>query len=58
MQQIELNNGVKIPILGFGVYQITDVGECEQSVAIALETGYRLVDTAAVAICGRNKIHL
>lgn len=47
MQKLVLNNGVEIPILGFGVYQITDAGECERSVAEAIRTGYRLIDTAA-----------
>ena len=36
-----------MPILGFGVYQISDAGQCRQSVRDALETGYRLIDTAA-----------
>ena len=47
MQYITLNNGVEMPILGFGVYQITDASECESAVLDALETGYRLIDTAA-----------
>jgi 2,5-diketo-D-gluconate reductase A len=42
-----LNNGVEMPILGFGVYQITDPEECEGCVFEALRTGYRLIDTAA-----------
>ena len=48
MQRTELNNGVEMPILGFGVYQITDAEECERSVYDAIRTGYRLIDTAAV----------
>ncbi len=48
MQKVILNNGVEMPILGFGVYQITDAKECERSVSEALRTGYRLIDTAAV----------
>ena len=44
---VTLNNGVQMPLLGFGVYQIRDAGECERAVADALETGYRLIDTAA-----------
>jgi 2,5-diketo-D-gluconate reductase A len=48
MQKVMLNNGVEMPILGFGVYQITDVNECEQSVYDAIIAGYRLIDTAAV----------
>lgn len=47
MQKVTLNNGIDMPILGFGVYQITDQEECERSVFDALETGYRLIDTAA-----------
>lgn len=47
MQNVILNNGVKMPILGFGVFQITDKNECERSVLDAIETGYRSIDTAA-----------
>ena len=47
MQTVKLNNGVKIPILGFGVFQITDPAECERSVVDAIETGYTHIDTAA-----------
>jgi 2,5-diketo-D-gluconate reductase A len=47
MQNVILNNGVEMPILGFGVFQVTDQKECENSVLNALETGYRLIDTAA-----------
>ena len=47
MKSVVLNNGVVMPILGFGVFQISDAGECERSVSDALETGYRLIDTAA-----------
>ena len=47
MQTVTLNNGVEMPILGFGVFQMTDAGECERSVRDALEVGYRLIDTAA-----------
>jgi 2,5-diketo-D-gluconate reductase A len=47
MQTVTLNNGVEMPILGFGVFQISNPAECEQSVLDALETGYRLIDTAA-----------
>ena len=46
MEKIKLNNGVEMPILGFGVFQVTDLVECERSVADAIETGYRLIDTA------------
>ena len=44
---IQLNNGVEMPILGFGVFQVTDLTECEQSVYDAIQAGYRLIDTAA-----------
>jgi 2,5-diketo-D-gluconate reductase A len=47
MKSIKLNNGVEMPILGFGVFQVSDTKECENSVLTALETGYRLIDTAA-----------
>lgn len=47
MQKVILNNGVEMPILGFGTYQITDADLCEQCVYDALMTGYRLIDTAA-----------
>ncbi|CAM3366715.1 aldo/keto reductase [Paenibacillus taichungensis] len=47
MQKIMLNNGVEMPILGFGVFQIQDEKECEQAVYDALMAGYRLIDTAA-----------
>ncbi|HMN60606.1 MAG TPA: aldo/keto reductase [Anaerolinea sp.] len=47
MQTIKLNNGVDIPILGFGVFQITDQAECERSVIEAIQTGYTHIDTAA-----------
>ncbi|MDY8047471.1 aldo/keto reductase [Paenibacillus polymyxa] len=48
MQNVTLNNGVEMPILGFGVYQIDDENVCEESVYNALMEGYRLIDTAAV----------
>jgi diketogulonate reductase-like aldo/keto reductase len=47
MQKVVLNNGVEMPILGFGVFQVTDAEECERSVSEAIQTGYRLIDTAA-----------
>ena len=43
---VTLNNGVKMPILGFGVFQIADLAVCEQSVVDAIEVGYKLIDTA------------
>ncbi len=47
MQDFTLNNGVKMPALGFGVYQVRDLKQCKQSVLDALSVGYRLIDTAA-----------
>ena len=47
MEKVKLNNGVEMPILGFGVFQMTDLAECERSVLNAINTGYRLIDTAA-----------
>lgn len=45
---ITLNNGVDIPALGFGVWQMEDLQECENAVLKAIETGYRMIDTAAI----------
>jgi 2,5-diketo-D-gluconate reductase A len=47
LKNIVLNNGVEMPILGFGVFQVRDLEECERSVYEATQTGYRLIDTAA-----------
>jgi len=47
MKKVVLNNGVEMPILGFGVYQIPDAEECERCVYDALQVGYRSIDTAA-----------
>lgn len=47
MQKVILNNGVEMPILGFGVFQVPDLAECEKAVVEAIETGYRLIDTAS-----------
>lgn len=44
---IKLRNGVEMPLEGFGVFQITDLVQCEHAVAEAIETGYRLLDTAS-----------
>ncbi len=46
MQKIKLNDGNEMPILGFGTYLIDNADECVSSVLTALETGYRLIDTA------------
>lgn len=47
MENVRLNNGIDMPILGFGVYQIPDAEECERCVLEALQAGYRMIDTAA-----------
>jgi 2,5-diketo-D-gluconate reductase A len=47
MQTVKLNNGVEVPVLGFGVFQITDPVECERSVVEAIQAGYSHIDTAA-----------
>ena len=47
MQYVKLNNGVEMPLLGFGVFQIPDAIECENVVIEAIAAGYRLIDTAA-----------
>ncbi|MBY9079318.1 aldo/keto reductase [Paenibacillus sp. HN-1] len=46
MEYVTLNNGVKMPILGYGVYQIPDPVECERCVSDAISVGYRSIDTA------------
>jgi len=46
MQKVKLNNGLEMPILGFGVFQVIDLAECERSVVEAIGSGYRLIDTA------------
>ena len=48
MEHIQLNNGVKMPVAGFGVFQIQNQTQCEQCVVDAVHAGYRLIDTAAV----------
>ena len=47
MQTIKLHNGVEMPMEGFGVFQVSDLGVCEQVVSDAIATGYRLIDTAS-----------
>ena len=47
MEFLTLNNGIKMPMEGFGVFQIPDAVQCEQVVVDAIESGYRLIDTAA-----------
>lgn len=46
MEYTTLNNGIKMPMLGYGVYQIPDAEECERCVLDAIEVGYRSIDTA------------
>lgn len=47
METVKLNNGVEMPLEGFGVFQISDAAQCEQVVYDAIKTGYHLLDTAA-----------
>jgi diketogulonate reductase-like aldo/keto reductase len=47
VETVTLNNGVEMPVLGFGVFQVPDGADCEQAVRTALDVGYRLIDTAA-----------
>ncbi len=47
MDRVTLNNGISMPVAGYGVFQIPDPAECERSVIDAIGTGYRLIDTAA-----------
>lgn len=60
MEYTTLSNGVKMPMEGFGVFQVPDAAVCEQAVTDALAAGYRLIDTAAAyfneeaAICCRE----
>jgi 2,5-diketo-D-gluconate reductase A len=44
MQSVKLSNGVEMPILGFGVFQVKDLNECERNVVDAIATRYRLID--------------
>lgn len=54
MENIVLSNGVKMPVLGYGVYQV-EPDECERCVSDAIETGYRLIDTAQ-AYCNEEGV--
>lgn len=47
MEYVTLNNGIKMPLEGFGVFQVPDPAQCEQAVLDAIASGYRLIDTAA-----------
>lgn len=46
MDYVTLNNGIQMPMIGFGVYQVPNFQECEQAVYQAIQAGYRLIDTA------------
>lgn len=48
MNDTILNNGVKMPLMGFGVFQVENATECEQAVSDTFAVGYRLIDTASV----------
>lgn len=48
MGYVVLNNGVKMPMQGLGVFQVPDAATCERAVADAINVGYRLIDTASV----------
>jgi len=47
VKTVKLNNGIEMPLLGYGVFQIPDPQECERCVVDAIRSGYRLIDTAA-----------
>ncbi|MBV7597188.1 aldo/keto reductase [Aeromonas sp. sia0103] len=47
MNTVRLNNGIEMPLQGFGVFQMTEAAECERAVIEAIDSGYRLIDTAA-----------
>ena len=49
MEYVTLSNGIKMPHEGFGVFQVPDPAQCERAVMDAIESGYRLIDTAAVS---------
>lgn len=48
MEMMTLHNGVKMPLEGFGVFQVPDAAVCKKAVLDAIQTGYRLIDTAAL----------
>ena len=50
-KDIVLNNGVTMPPIGYGVFRMTNLEECESAVVQAVKTGYRLIDTAAAYDC-------
>ena len=47
MEYVTLNNGIKMPKIGYGVFRMTDAAQCEEAVVQAIRAGYRLIDTAA-----------
>ena len=53
-KNIVLNNGVTMPPIGYGVFRMTDLEECENAVVQAVKTGYRLIDTAAAYDTGHT----
>ena len=50
IETVKLNNGVEMPLEGFGVFQVPDSDVCERAVLDAIATGYRLIDTAAAYV--------
>jgi len=48
VRKFKLNNGVEMPLLGLGIFQIPDLNECEQTVLTAFRSRYRLIDTASL----------
>ena len=54
MEFVTLNNGVKMPLEGFGVFQVPDAAVCEQAVSDAIAAGYRLIDTAGCGNCQKR----
>ena len=48
VENVTLSNGIKMPLEGFGVFQVPDAAVCKQAVLDAIKTGYRLIDTAAI----------
>ena len=53
-KDVVLNNGVTMPPIGYGVFRMTNLEECENAVVQAVKTGYRLIDTAAAYENGRT----
>lgn len=47
MEYVTLTNGLKMPMVGFGVFRVPDKKECQESVYQAIKVGYRLIDTAS-----------